>query len=106
MVKDFSGGYSAAVSFVGDAYLDFGFIGAIVFSLAVGAVLAALDGRLRVALRRRDVTLPMLAPLVGAAFFAVRSLDTTIISCSGILAVWWAYRWLSQPLRRLASVAA
>ena len=95
----FSEGHSVAYSFAGDAFVDFGFYGGIVFWLFGGICFGFIERWVaRVCARRAHPAIVTAAPLYGATFFAVRSLDTTLIVISGVVFLGLLFRaLLSAP---------
>ncbi len=78
--------YSSAQGFAADAYVDFGFIGGVSLWLLLGLLFGALERRIaEVCAAQDDARVIFAAPVYGATFFAVRTLDTTIMVMLGVL---------------------
>ncbi len=103
----FSEGHSVAATFAADAYVDFGFYGGILFCGLLGSGFGLLERwSARIISLRSHPLIATTSILYGAAFFAVRSLDTTIVSMSGTIVVGLLFATLggarsrrTQPLR-------
>src|SRR5258708_26995664 len=84
----FSQGHSIGLTFSGDAYADFGFVGGVFTCAAIGLIMGLVERKmLRVTVRPGSPLLVALAPLYGAAVFAIRSLDTAFIVTTGFFGV-------------------
>ncbi len=77
-------GHSISFGFAGDAYADFGFIGGIIFSLVFGYLIQRLERQNnKVLVNEYDMLyIAMTYPFV---FFAMRSLQTALISFIGMI---------------------
>jgi hypothetical protein len=81
----FSEGFSAAPGFTGTTFVDFGLWGSVVAWLIGGLLFGFLERRVAsYCTLEHDARTIMVAPLFGAAFFAVRSIDTALLVISGI----------------------
>lgn len=84
----FSHGHSIGLTFSADAYADFGFVGGIFVCTAIGLIMGLVERKmLRLAMQPGSPLLVALAPLYGAAVFAIRSLDTAFIVTTGFFGV-------------------
>ena len=84
--------HSASASFAGDAYVDFGFAGGLVLLFLVGLGFGRLDRwTASVVATRGHPMLPFVATLYPATFFAVRSLNTALITLCGVSVVVFAF---------------
>jgi oligosaccharide repeat unit polymerase len=82
--RGFSAGHSIGLTFAADSYADFGFVGGVMFCGIIGIVFGLVDRKvLRLAARPGTPYLVAVAPLYGAAVFAIRSLDTAFIVTTG-----------------------
>lgn len=79
-------GFSAAPSFAGGTYVDVGLWGSVILWFVAGMLFGAVERwSARVLAAPEDARVLLVAPLFGAAFFAVRSPETTGIVLGGVL---------------------
>jgi oligosaccharide repeat unit polymerase len=82
--RGFSKGHSIGLTFAADSYADFGYVGGLLFCVVIGIVMGAVERLVAKLLARPGVPyIVAVAPLYGAAVFAIRSLDTAFIVTTG-----------------------
>jgi oligosaccharide repeat unit polymerase len=87
-LKGVSAVHSVAATFAADGYVDFGFYGGILLSALLGLCFGRLERwSARVIALRGHPAIVIASTLYGSAFFAVRSLDTTLIVTTGFVAL-------------------
>lgn len=97
-----SKGHSSALTFAADPYADFGFWGGVAFCFLLGLGFAKVEAWCARSLSQTHNPSAVIATtLYGASFFAVRSLDTTLIALSGIVVCALIFRKLVDRDRRL-----
>ena len=95
--------HNVAGSFAADVYADFGFFGGILFCGLIGFGFGRVERwAARVIAMQGHPFLVVACTLYGATFFAIRSLDTTIITMSGVVLLGsiFARMVAPQPLSR------
>ncbi|MCC5803215.1 oligosaccharide repeat unit polymerase [Rossellomorea vietnamensis] len=87
----FSGGHSRSFGFAGDAYVDFGLIGGIVFALIFGLFIQFLERRnKKIFINNYNVL--YIAITYPFVFFAFRSLQTSFMNFLGMLVILWIFK--------------
>ena len=90
--------HNVAGTFAVDGYADFGFYGGILFCSVIGFGLSLLDRWCaRTISLQGHPAIVIASPLYGATFFAIRSLDTTIVSVTGVVALGFLFASLVVP---------
>lgn len=87
--EGFYSGFSTGSSFASDAFVDFGFVGGVIYcAIFFGVLLAILDRiTARILSQNGHPYTIIIAPLFGGTLFAVRSFNTTVIQMSGVLVI-------------------
>jgi hypothetical protein len=101
--RGFSEGFSASQGFAGNAYVDFGHTGGVVFWFFCGLLLGLFERATARVCAVGDARVILVAPLFGGAFFAVRSFDTTFLLLVGIFVCMFGFIALAGRRERVST---